>query len=100
MCAIKQVLPTEDLMLISRNGVVNRQRVGEIRVIGRATQGVRLMALDEGDAVMDVARLIPDDESDQGVAVDVAQSLVPAAGLVAPGPEDEAAVEESVEDEL
>ncbi|HEX6587934.1 MAG TPA: DNA gyrase subunit A [Longimicrobiales bacterium] len=67
VCAIKQVLPTEDLMLISRNGVVNRQKVGEIRVIGRATQGVRLMALDEGDAVVDVARLIPDEESDSAV---------------------------------
>ncbi len=64
VCAIKQVLPTEELMLMSRNGVVNRQRVGEIRVIGRATQGVRLMALDEGDVVVDVARLIAEDEPD------------------------------------
>ena len=45
-------------MLITRNGVVNRQRMSEIRVIGRATQGVRLVNLDEGDHVMDVARVI------------------------------------------
>jgi DNA gyrase subunit A len=43
---------------------VNRQRVGEIRVIGRATQGVKLVNLDEGDAVMDVARVIAEDEDE------------------------------------
>ncbi|MFV2005976.1 MAG: DNA gyrase subunit A [Longimicrobiales bacterium] len=67
--AIKSVVPEDQLMIITRNGVVNRQRVDEIRVIGRATQGVRLVNLDEGDQVMDVARIIPDDdvESLEGV---------------------------------
>ncbi|HUG00329.1 MAG TPA: DNA gyrase subunit A, partial [Longimicrobiales bacterium] len=60
--AVKEVLPGGELMLISRNGVVNRQRADEIRVIGRATQGVRVMALDEGDELVDVARLASDDE--------------------------------------
>jgi DNA gyrase subunit A len=60
--AIKGVLPDDELMLISRNGVVNRQKVREIRVIGRATHGVRVMALDEGDVLVDVARVLPDDE--------------------------------------
>ena len=45
----------EQLMLITRKGVVNRQNVDEIRVIGRATQGVKLMNLDDGDVVVDVA---------------------------------------------
>jgi len=56
--AIKEVLPDDELVLVTRNGIVNRQRVGEIRVIGRATQGVRLLALDENDQVVDVARLL------------------------------------------
>jgi len=60
--AVKEVLPGGELMLISRNGVVNRQRADEIRVIGRATQGVRVMALDEGDELVDVARLASEDE--------------------------------------
>ncbi len=64
--AIKSVVPEDQLMIITRNGVVNRQRVGEIRVIGRATQGVRLVNLDKGDQVMDVARIIPDDNGDVG----------------------------------
>jgi len=70
--AIKSVVPTDQLMLITRNGVVNRQRVDEIRVIGRATQGVRLVNLDDGDEVVDVARIIPEDEEEslegEGVA--------------------------------
>jgi len=58
--AIKCVAPEDELMLVTRNGIVNRQRIRDIRVIGRATQGVRLMNLDSGDAVVDVARLVPD----------------------------------------
>jgi DNA gyrase subunit A len=56
--AIKSVVEEDELMLITRNGVVNRQRVSEIRTIGRATQGVRLVNLDEDDQVVDVARVI------------------------------------------
>jgi DNA gyrase subunit A len=61
--AIKSVQPDDELMLITRHGIVNRQRVSEIRVIGRATQGVRVMALDEGDVLMDVARVVPEEDN-------------------------------------
>jgi len=64
--AIKEVQKGDELMLITRNGVVNRVRCDEIRVIGRATQGVRIMALDEGDVVVDVARLVSEDEENGG----------------------------------
>jgi DNA gyrase subunit A len=60
--SIKNVVDGEQLMLITRAGVVNRQSVDEIRVIGRATQGVKLVHLDEGDVVVDVARVIAEDE--------------------------------------
>jgi DNA gyrase subunit A len=69
--AIKGVFEDDELMLITRNGIINRQRVGEIRVIGRATQGVRVMALDEGDELMDVARVVPEDEALDGAIGDV-----------------------------
>jgi DNA gyrase subunit A len=65
--AIRSVTEHEQLMVITRNGVVNRQRVDEIRVIGRATQGVKLVNLDENDAVVDVARVIADDDAVDGV---------------------------------
>jgi DNA gyrase subunit A len=61
---IKAVNDTEQLMVMSRNGVVNRQPVDQIRVIGRATQGVRLVNLDEGDLVMDVARVVLENGDD------------------------------------
>ncbi|HEY0809399.1 MAG TPA: DNA gyrase C-terminal beta-propeller domain-containing protein, partial [Longimicrobiales bacterium] len=64
--AIKEVFPDDELMLITRNGVVIRSRVAEIRVIGRATQGVRVIALDDGDVLVDVARLVPEDEATNG----------------------------------
>jgi DNA gyrase subunit A len=62
--AIKAVTEDEQLMVITRKGVVNRQRIDEIRIIGRATQGVRLVSLDKGDTVMDVARFIADDDEE------------------------------------
>ena len=63
--AIKSVTEDEQLMIITRHGVVNRQRIDEIRVIGRATQGVRLVNLDEGDEVVDVARVIAEEEEEE-----------------------------------
>ena len=64
--AIKGVTPQDQLMFITRNGVVNRQPVDQIGVIGRATQGVRLVNLDDGDAVMDVARIIQEGDPIEG----------------------------------
>ena len=63
--AIKAVTEDEQLMLITRKGVVNRQQVDAISLIGRATQGVKLVSLDSGDSVMDVARIIADDEEEE-----------------------------------
>jgi DNA gyrase subunit A len=61
--AIRAVSEGEQLMMMTKNGVVNRQRVSEISVIGRNTQGVKLMNLDKGDVVVDVARVILDHEN-------------------------------------
>jgi DNA gyrase subunit A len=78
--AIMEVLPDHEIMLITRKGVVNRQRVGEIRVIGRATQGVRLMALDAGDLVVDVARLVPEEANGEEAEEGADPELTPAGG--------------------
>ena len=65
--AVKAVTDGDQLMVITRNGVVNRQRVDEMRVIGRATQGVRMVNLDKGDSVVDVALVVGgDDDEDDG----------------------------------
>ena len=62
--AVKAVRDVDQFMVITRNGVVNRQRADEVRVIGRATQGVRLVTLDQGDQVVDVALVVGDDGAD------------------------------------
>ena len=55
---IKEVMDTDDLIIITKKGIANRQAVKQIKVIGRNTQGVRLINLDKGDLVTDVARVI------------------------------------------
>jgi DNA gyrase subunit A len=64
--SIKEVLPDDELMLITKQGVAIRMPVKGIRVAGRNTQGVKLVNLDNDDLVMDVARVVPDDESEAG----------------------------------
>ena len=58
VAAVREVTDDDELMFVTRNGVINRQSADEIRVIGRNTTGVRLVALDEGDELVDIARLI------------------------------------------
>jgi DNA gyrase subunit A len=91
--AIKGVMDTDELMLITRNGIVNRQRVNEIRVIGRATQGVRIMALDNGDQLVDVACVVPEEENGEAGLVDdvaaVNAELAAASGLTFEEPAEE-----------
>ena len=62
--ALMEVVPEDELMLMTRQGVAIRSRVSEIRVTGRAAQGVKLVALDDHDVVQAVARVIPDDKDD------------------------------------
>jgi DNA gyrase subunit A len=61
--ALKEVQPDDELMMITRHGIIIRVPVDGIRVIGRNTQGVRVMNLDPGDAVVDVSRVAKEDES-------------------------------------
>jgi DNA gyrase subunit A len=68
--AIKVVHPHDELVLITRQGIVNRQSVDGIRLIGRNTQGVRLINLEKGDRVMDVARVVNEDEEPKPIAAE------------------------------
>jgi DNA gyrase subunit A len=88
---VRAVSEDEQVMIITRKGVVNRQRVEEIRVIGRATQGVKLMNLDDGDVVMDVARVImDDDDEDELEGAEAAAGEISVAAPNADAPDDEA----------
>jgi len=62
LLAIMDVLDSDDILLITANGLVIRQKVEDISVIGRNTQGVRLIRLDDDDKVADVARVVREEE--------------------------------------
>ena len=68
LVALMEVQPEDELMLITKHGVIIRQPVEGIRVISRNTQGVKVMNLDSGDTVVDVARVVKEDE--EGVEED------------------------------
>jgi DNA gyrase subunit A len=55
----------EDLMIITTAGQVIRTKIADIRRIGRSTQGVRLIRLDEGDQVANIARVAKREEGEE-----------------------------------
>ncbi|HLV26574.1 MAG TPA: DNA gyrase subunit A [Gemmatimonadales bacterium] len=64
--ALMEVLPEDEIMIITRNGVVIRSSAAQVRVTGRNAQGVKLVQLDDGDMVTAVARVVPEDEEGAG----------------------------------
>ena len=64
MVTIKEVVDSDELMIITQQGQVIRLPLSGVRVMGRATQGVRLINLDEGDRVVDVARVVGKEEGE------------------------------------
>jgi DNA gyrase subunit A len=62
MISIREVTDNDDLMIITSKGVMIRQNVGEIRVMGRNTQGVRLIKMSEGDTISAVANVVGEEE--------------------------------------
>jgi DNA gyrase subunit A len=60
------VRPEDEIMLITDKGVLVRTRVGEIRELGRATQGVTLIALDDGAKLSGLQRIVESDADDTG----------------------------------
>jgi len=69
--AVRKVDVEDEIMLITKNGIINRQRVKEIRAIGRNTQGVRLMKLGEDDKLVSIARIAREDLVDEGEGQEV-----------------------------
>jgi DNA gyrase subunit A len=57
LVAIKQVVDEDDLMIINRSGITIRISVSELRVMGRATQGVRLIKLNEDDQISSIEKI-------------------------------------------
>ncbi|PWK79306.1 DNA gyrase subunit A [Mucilaginibacter oryzae] len=72
LVAIKGVTDKEDLMIINKSGIIIRIAVSELRVMGRATQGVRLITLKNDDEIASVAKIEHDEEQEEVGEGDVA----------------------------
>ncbi len=64
LVSIINVTDEDDLMIINKSGLTIRMDVGDLRVMGRATQGVRLINIKNSDSIAAVAKVMKDDESD------------------------------------
>ena len=64
LVAIKTVSDEDDLMIINKSGMAIRMSVSELRVMGRATQGVRLINIKGNDSIAAVAKVMKDDENE------------------------------------
>ena len=67
LVSIKNVSDSDDLMIINRSGIAIRMEVESLRVMGRATQGVRLINLRNDDTIAAVAKVLKDDEDIEDV---------------------------------
>ena len=61
---VNQVNDADDVMIITNRGKIIRMKVNQISIIGRNTQGVRLISLESGEKVVGLAKLAEKEESD------------------------------------
>ncbi|TCC90262.1 DNA gyrase subunit A [Pedobacter frigiditerrae] len=73
LVAIKNVTDADDLMIINKSGIVIRIVVSELRVMGRATQGVRLITLKGNDEIASVAKIEHEDEVEEVEEVEIVE---------------------------
>jgi DNA gyrase subunit A len=64
MIAMMEVNDNDELVIITTKGMVIRQSVSDLRVMGRNTQGVRVIRLNEGDSIADIAKVVSEDEDE------------------------------------
>ncbi|WP_273273701.1 DNA gyrase subunit A [Maribacter polysiphoniae] len=69
LVAIKNVSDSDDLMIINKSGIAIRMSVEDLRVMGRATQGVRLINIKGNDSIAAVAKVMKDDEAVEEVDI-------------------------------
>ena len=70
LVAIKNVTDEDDLMIINKSGITIRMGVADLRVMGRATQGVKLINIKETDSIAAVAKVQSDDEDVEEISED------------------------------
>ena len=68
LVTIKNVTDQDDLMIINKSGIAIRMAVSDLRVMGRATQGVKLINLREDDSIAAVAKVMKDDDEVEDIS--------------------------------
>ena len=77
MIAMMDVVNGDELVIISTKGMVIKQAVKNIRVMGRNTQGVRVIRLNEGDKIADIAKVVPEEDVADGEYAAVHKHVLP-----------------------
>jgi DNA gyrase subunit A len=65
MIALMEVIDTDELVIITTHGMVIRQSVRDLRVMGRNTQGVRVIRLKDDDSIADIAKVLSEEQEEQ-----------------------------------
>jgi DNA gyrase subunit A len=77
LIAMMEVVDGDELVIISTQGMVIRQSVKDIRIMGRVTQGVRVIRLNEADSIADIAKVVPDDDANTNGTSEETENLEP-----------------------
>ena len=77
LVAVKEVVEQDELMIVTTGGIIIRLPIQGIRIMGRATQGVRLINLEEGHKVGDVARVVLEEEEEGAPSEGVEDAALP-----------------------
>lgn len=97
LVAIKSVTDDNDLMIINKSGITIRLRVADVRIMGRATQGVRLIDLEKrNDHIGSVCKVTTEEEEEADEAMDAETSAIQP---IEPDSADEATSQESADSE-
>lgn len=75
LIAIKDVTDSDDLMIINKSGIIIRIAVNTLRVVGRATQGVKLIDLRQGDEIAAVTKVASDDDNSEELNLEEHESM-------------------------
>ena len=67
LVSIKNVSDGDDLMIINKSGIAIRMEVSDLRVMGRATQGVKLINIKDSDSIAAVAKVVLDEDDVQDI---------------------------------
>ena len=96
LVSINTVTDADDLMIINKSGLTIRMDVSTLRVMGRATQGVRLINLKGNDSIAAVTKVMKDEE-EEAVAIDGEELIVDPSEIIEDDSEDD--IEENQDDE-